>query len=213
MKKLTLIATLVASAMSFSSHAATTSASVNITGSIVPSACAISASANGGTIDFGKILSSELGEQGVTRKAKKDTLTITCDKDTTAVVKVSGSNGVDGNTYNSDKDFVKIAVQFTDVNVTGGNATNKFLVSNAASVDLDNLTAAGFTTAAGNKPLFPFNGNYLAVADTNNSVGTFKTLTANYSVSAVVQNASAKRALTQGEQTFGGAVTFELNYL
>ena len=53
----------------------------------------------------------------------------------------------------------------------------------------------------------------LAVADTNNSVGTFKTLTANYSVSAVVQNASAKQALTQGEQTFGGAVTFELNYL
>ncbi|EJQ5562212.1 spore coat protein U domain-containing protein [Escherichia coli] len=212
MKKLTLITTLMASAMSFSSHAATTSATVNITGKIVPASCSITANANGGTIDFGNILTSEL-TSGKKTLTKEDSLSVSCDKATTAAIKISGGNGATSAAFATNKEYASFIIGLTQVSPTGGTATDTLMVSKASTIDLSDIAAASFTKGFAASQAFPASGNYFTVADSSDQIGTFQTLTVNYKVYASIDSEKAKAAASAGADTFDGQAIFELNYL
>ncbi|EOC5826500.1 fimbrial protein [Cronobacter sakazakii] len=215
MKKLTLAAALAASAFAMGANAGTHSTTLDITGKIIPAACAISTDSAGGTIDFGTILSAELTNSRFIKK-KTTSLSINCETETTALVKVTGSNGADDNNlfFKTDKDFATYGVVVKNFTVDGGNATNVPLVTKTAQdvVDMNSLNSTTFKkTTAG--ATFPGHGQYFGAAATDSTVGTFKTLTAELGVTAVIDSEKAKTAVKGGEQTFSSMVTFELNYL
>ncbi|MEE7413235.1 fimbrial protein [Escherichia marmotae] len=224
MKKLTLVATIIASTFAASANAATETATVNITGTITPSSCTINSGANGGTIDFGKIRAASL-YQGNTVLHQKGALTVQCDTPTTALIKVS-SNGdkniidtIRGDTaitYKTDKEFADYAITVENITVEGGTASNSILVAKDANNDnirIRDIPDNTFKTI--NKANFPQHGSYFAAASSSDAtnIGTFNNLTANYDVTAVIHGEKAREALSGGEQTFTGVVTFELEYI
>lgn len=219
MKKLTLVAALVASAFAAGANAATTSANVSIAGKIVPSSCTITATGNGGTINFGTIKTSEL-TTAISVKKQSGNLSVTCESETTAIIKVSGGNGTNTNTnrFNTDKDFVDYYVIVKDVTVNGGNASSTILVpqDKDATVNIDSLGSTPFQRlGSGATAVFPTNGQYFGMANgtSTTDVGTFKTLNANLEVTAAINKEAAKTATSGGEQPFSSVVNFELSYI
>ncbi|EFD2031738.1 TPA: type 1 fimbrial protein [Escherichia coli] len=219
MKKLTLVAAIVATAFAAGANAATTTASVNITGKITPSSCTISSTGTGGTIDFGTIKTSELTNAKI-NKRKSGNISVNCDNDTTAIIKVSGGNGLsaDKSRFSTDKNFVDYIVYLKDISVTGGNAASTILVptNTDAAVEVENLAATTFQKlGSGASAAFPINGVYFGIANSSspNSVGTFRTLNATVDVLAQIDRDAAKAATSQSEQTFSSVVNFELNYI
>lgn len=212
MKKITLIAAIVASTFSLAANAEKTSANVNITGKIIPSSCTIQAGANGGTIDFGTLHLSDL-QLGSEKMKKSDTLNVTCETETTAVIKVSGSNGKDQDIrYKTNKEFVNYGVLIDNLETDTSN--NTIVVSKTEMVDLKNINSADFkSVGSSGSAAFPVAGNYFAASRDGSSVGTFKTLTARYTVGAIADKNQAKLALADGEQVFNSTVVFELEYL
>lgn len=219
MKKLTIIAALVASAFTVSANAGTTSASVNITGKITPAACTISTSGEGGTIDFGTIRSSELTNERVTKK-QTGSLNIACDTETTALIKVTNNTGLgtDERAFKTDKDYVTYFLAFKDLNAQGGTASNTVLITTnkLAEIDMKNLQDVEFKKSAAGA-IIPGAGRYFGAAANGDgdtaTVGTFKTLTANFNVMALIDSAAAKEAVKSGEQTFNSVVNLELEYI
>ncbi|EOI1439994.1 fimbrial protein [Cronobacter malonaticus] len=216
MKKLTLAAALAASAFAMGANAGTTSANLNITGKVVPAACTISTGAAGGTIDFGTIQSSEL-ESSKLRKSESSTLSIACQSTTTALVKVTGSNGAadDGIFFKTDQDFASYMVQVKNLQVTEGNSMNYPTVTADpnAEVDMAHLSDTTFRQQGTAGAAFPMHGKYFGAAAKEGGLGTFKTLNAELQVTAVIDSQKAKDAVKEGEKTFSSMVTFELNYL
>ena len=218
MKKLT-IAALIASAFAAGANAATTSANVSIAGKIVPSSCTITATGNGGTINFGTIKTSEL-TTARTLKKQSGNLSVTCESETTAIIKVSGGNGMnsDKSRFSTDKNFVDYQVIVKDVTVNGGNASSTILVPQdaAATVNIDSLGSTPFQRlGSGASAVFPTNGQYFGMANgtSTTNVGTFKTLNANLEVAASIYQEAAKTATSGGEQPFSSVVNFELSYI
>ncbi|WP_105875144.1 fimbrial protein [Cronobacter malonaticus] len=213
MKKLTLAAALAASAFAMGANAATTSASFNITGKVVPSACTISAGAENGTIDFGTI--STYDKSGTFFKTKAASLSVACDTVTTALIKVSGNNGIgDGvNRFKTDQEFATYQVLVKKLQATDGNATNSVLITANPNdeVDMTQLNKSNFRKVA--SAMFPMNGKYFGAATSGNEVGTFKNLTAELTVAAHINAEKAKAAVQEGAKDFAGTLTFELNYL
>ncbi|HFK3815945.1 TPA: fimbrial protein [Escherichia coli] len=225
MKKLTLVAALVASAFAAGANAATETATVNITGTITPSSCTINSGANGGTVDFGKIRAASL-YQGNTSLKKDGSLTVQCDTPTTALIKVSADgekNFIDSMnmgkaaiTYKTNKEFANYSVELKSITATGGTASNTILVTKDANNDnvrIRDYSADTFKTAT--KARFPLNGSYFAAANSTDAsnIGTFTSLTANYDVTAVIDGAKVREVMDGSEQTFNGVVTFELEYI
>lgn len=225
MKKSTLVATIIAFTFAANANAATETATVNITGTITPSSCTINSGANGGTIDFGKIRAASL-YQGSTVLHQKGALTVQCDTPTTALIRVSANGdkniidaAVRGPTpisYKTDKDFANYAIVVENITAEGGTASNSILITKDANndnINIRNIPADTFKTVG--KASFPQDGNYFAAASTSDStnIGTFNNLTANYDVAAVINGGKARQALNDGEQTFTGVVTFELEYI
>ncbi|ENZ5952296.1 fimbrial protein [Escherichia albertii] len=225
MKKLTLVATIIASTFAASANAATETATVNITGTITPSSCTINSGANGGTIDFGKIRAASL-YQGNTVLHQKGALTVQCDTPTTALIRVSANGekniidaavrGPTAITYKTDKEFADYAITVENITAEGGTASNSILVTKDANNDgirIRDIPADTFKTV--NKAYFPQHGNYFTAASTSDAtnIGSFNNLTANYDVTAVIHGEKAREALSGGEQTFTGVVTFELEYI
>ncbi|NCH03623.1 type 1 fimbrial protein [Cronobacter malonaticus] len=213
MKKLTLAAALAASAFAMGANAATTSASFNITGKVVPSACTISTGADNGTIDFGTISAYNLS--GTPFFNKSASLSVACDTETTALIKVSGSKGVleEAQRFQTDQEFATYQVLVKNLHVTDGTATNSVLITANPDdeVDMNHLSDSSFKKYAAAS--FPLNGKYFGAATSNSGVGTFKNLTADLSVAAYIDAEKAKAAVKDGEKTFAGTLNFELNYL
>ncbi|HAV1607794.1 TPA: DUF1120 domain-containing protein [Enterobacter hormaechei subsp. steigerwaltii] len=224
MKKLTLVAAMVASAFAAGANAAIETATVNITGTITPSSCTINSGANGGTIDFGKIRASSLYE-GNTILHKDGSLTVQCDTPTTALIKVSADGeknfidamnmGKTAITYKTNKEYANYSVTVSDITAAGGTASNTILVTKNANndnVSIRDYSADTFKTVT--KATFPQHGSYFAATNgTDSNIGTFTSLTANYDVAAVINGAKARAAMDGSEQTFNGVVTFELEYI
>ncbi|ELY4381139.1 spore coat protein U domain-containing protein [Cronobacter sakazakii] len=213
MKKLTLAAALAASAFAMGANAATTSASFNITGKVVPSACTISTGVEGGTIDFGTISAYNLS--GVPMYTKSTSLSVACDTQTTALIKVSGNNGIadDVNRFKTDQEFATYQVMVKKLQATDGNATNSVLITADPNdeVDMTQLNKSNFRKFPA--AAFPMHGKYFGAATSENEVGTFKNLTAELTVAAYINADKAKAAVQEGEKDFAGTLTFELNYL
>lgn len=216
MKKLTLVAAMLASTFAVGANAGTTSANLNITGKVVPAACTISTGASGGTIDFGTIQSSELGSSAL-RKQESSTLSIACESTTTAVVKVTASNGADdrGLQFKTDQDFASYMVQVKNLQVAEGNSMNypAITANPQDEVDMKNLGNTTFKQQGSVGAAFPMHGKYFGAAAKDGGLGTFKTLNADLLVTALIDPAKAKEAVKTGEKTFSSMVTFELNYL
>ncbi|EJV9475566.1 TPA: DUF1120 domain-containing protein [Cronobacter sakazakii] len=215
MKKLTLVAAMVASIFTTGANARTTSANLSITGKIIPSACSITTGASGGTIDFGTIESSELTRNIVKRESS--TLSIACETPTTAIVKVTSSNepSDNGTTFKTDQDFATYMVNVRNLQVTEGNSMNypTITANPEDEVDMNNLGNTTFKQQGTPGAAFPMHGKYFGAAAKDGGLGTFKTLTADLQVSAVIDAQKAKEAVKTGEKTFSSMVTFELNYL
>lgn len=218
MKKLTLVAALVASSFAVGANASSTSATVNITGKVIPGACTITANGVGGTIDFGTIKSSELTGSTVTR-SQKASLSIDCQTDTTAFVKVSGSNGISAaNNYYfaTDQEFANYAVNLSNITASGGNTDGSVAIPDTGEVlTLENIGTASLVQAGNGKSLnFPANGQYFTPkASGGNRAATFRTLNADLTVIAKIDSAKAKEAVKGGEKVFTSVATFELNYI
>ncbi|EFC4421640.1 TPA: hypothetical protein ACGBRJ_004543 [Escherichia coli] len=218
MKKLTLVATMVASAFAVNANAATTSASVELTGKIIPAACTVTATADNGRMDFGTIKGSELSG-----KIKEGTLTVNCEQPVTAIVKVSGNNGTEeGNSgdaavFKTDKEFVHYMVHIKNANATGGSEPKKMLITNDASVkdiNIYQLSSTQFKKSPSTSLLFPMQGSYFAMGDDAGTVGSFTNLTAEYRVGVTFDREKTLAALqSSGEQTFNGTVNFDISYL
>ncbi|MBB8665936.1 spore coat protein U domain-containing protein [Escherichia coli] len=214
MKKLTLAAALAASAFAMGANAATTSADFNITGKLVPAACTISTGAAGGTIDFGTISAYNLNTNLL--KSKPASISVACDAATTALIKVSGSHGVDeeNQRFKTDQEFASYSIVVKNLNATDGTATSGILVTANPKddVDMTQLRSASFKKMS-SAAAFPLNGKYFGAPTAEGTVGTFKTLTADLTIGAVINAEKAKAAVESGEKTFAGTLTFELNYL
>ncbi|EOC0033392.1 fimbrial protein [Cronobacter sakazakii] len=214
MKKLTLAAALAASAFAMGANAATTSASFNITGKVVPSACTISTGAENGTVDFGTI--STYDKSGTFFNTKTASLSVACDTVTTALIKVSGNNGIatDTNRFKTNQEFATYQVMVKSLQANGGAATNTILVTATpeTEVDMSNLQSSSFKKAP-STAAFPYMGKYFGAATDSNEVGTFKNLTADLTIAAYIDAEKAKDAVKDGEKDFASTLTFELNYL
>lgn len=219
MKKLTLVAALVASSFAVGANASSTSATVNITGKVIPGACTITANGVGGTIDLGTIKSSDLTGSSVTTKSQKASLSIDCQTDTTAFVKVSGSNGVstaNKNLFATDQEFANYGVTLSNIIASGGNTDGGVVIPNTGEVlTLENIGTASLVQAGNGKSLnFPMNGQYFTPkASGGPQAATFRTLNADLTVTAKIDSAKAQEAVKGGEQVFTSVVTFELNYI
>ncbi|HGZ0609416.1 DUF1120 domain-containing protein [Escherichia coli] len=218
MKKVTLIAALITSAFSVCTNAATTSATLNITGKVIPGSCTISTGGSGGSIDFGTIKTSELTTPTVNKRGKAS-LSVDCQTDTTAFFKVSGANGfnAENNQFATDKDFATYAVGLNNITVTGGNAAGNIIIpaDKETVLTLETISSTQFQQAGNGKSVvFPLNGTYFAPkASDSLSVGTFRNVNADVIVSARIDSEKAKAAVQSGEQVFGSVFTFELNYI
>ncbi|ELY4340130.1 spore coat protein U domain-containing protein [Cronobacter sakazakii] len=214
MKKLTLAAALAASAFAMGANATTTSANFNITGKVVPSACTITSSGSDGTIDFGTI--SLYDKSSTFFESKSASLSVACDTVTTALIKVSGGNGIanDVNRFKTDQEFATYNVAVRNLKANEGTATNNILITASPDtvVDMTNLESASFKRAT-SMAAFPLQGKYFGAATDSNGVGTFKNLSADVNVYAYINAEKAKEAVKNGEKTFSGTLTFELNYL